>query len=82
MGTGEIISFSVFFILLGIFIWWTLFRRGADYLDGTWLGMFLMGSHPKSRPPWNADSYRLWAIALLVAMAAGGIIMLVVKLTD
>ncbi|MBM3327027.1 MAG: hypothetical protein FJY65_08630 [Calditrichaeota bacterium] len=56
METGEIISFVVYFVLFGIFAWWALFRRGADYLESAWLGMFLMGSYPKSRPPWNADN--------------------------
>ena len=66
MESSDILVSLVGVVVLGLVLWWVLFRGGADWLGGTWLGMFFHGGIPTSSRGWNADSYKLLVIAMFV----------------
>ena len=67
MTPTEILVGAIVAMVLGVVLWWIIFRGGADWLDGTWLGMLFVGGIPKSSRGWNADSFKLYALFALIA---------------
>lgn len=80
MTSADIILHVIYYIGLVVVFWWILFRGGADYLDGTILGMLFARGIPKSSRGWNADSFKLLVVAMIAAAVAGGGILLIVHL--
>jgi hypothetical protein len=67
MDFNDILVSLIAAVFLGLALWWILFRGGADRLDGSWLSIFLIGGIPKSSRGWNADSFKLLALAAFTA---------------
>ena len=68
MNPEDILTSIVSVFVLGVLLWFVFFRGGADRLDGSWLSIFLIGGIPKSSRGWNADSFKLIALAAFAAV--------------
>ncbi len=75
MDFNDILTGLAAVIVLGVLLWWIFSRGGADRMDGSWLGMFFVGGIPRSKHGWNADSFKLYALATFAA----AVIYLIVK---
>ena len=75
MNPTEILVCLICAVVLGLALWWILFRGGANRLDGSWLSILLIGGIPKSSRGWNADSFKLIALAAF----AVAVLFLIVK---